>query len=40
MATQDNLFAKVLACAIGRLIVGFVAEKLVILVKKVLPKKQ
>ena len=32
--------AKVLACAIGGLIVGFVVEKLVILVKKVLPKKQ
>ena len=32
--------AKVLACAIGGLIVGFVVEKLVILVKKLLPKKQ
>ena len=32
--------AKVLACAIGGLIVGFVVEKMVILVKKVLPKKK
>lgn len=32
-------FAKALACAIGGLIIGFIIEKIVVLVKKVLPKK-
>jgi predicted DNA repair protein MutK len=33
-------FAKALACGIGGLILGFIIEKLVVLVKKVLPKKK
>jgi predicted DNA repair protein MutK len=33
-------FAKVLACLVGGLVIGFIVEKLVVLVKKVLPKKK
>ncbi|MCW3074041.1 MAG: transporter [Flaviaesturariibacter sp.] len=33
-------FAKVVACAIGGLILGFIIEKIVVLVKKALPKKK
>lgn len=32
-------FAKALACGVGGLLIGFVIEKIVVLVKKVLPKK-
>jgi hypothetical protein len=33
-------FAKVLACLVGGLIIGFVVERIVVLVKKALPKKR
>ena len=33
-------FAKALACGIGGLILGFIVEKLLVLVKKVIPKKK
>jgi predicted DNA repair protein MutK len=33
-------FAKALACAVGGLVLGFIIEKIVVLVKKVLPKKK
>ena len=33
-------FAKAIACGIGGLIIGFIIEKIVLLVKKVLPKKK
>ena len=32
-------FAKVLACLVGGLIIGFIVERIVVLVKNVLPKK-
>ncbi len=33
-------FAKALACAVGGLVLGFIIEKIVVLVKKVLPKRK